>query len=131
QHGIKDMEVCVHRFRTPDDWVATLLHNNVVTVPSEPGNAAGGYMLSHEAARGDMELFAAFRFPLVKLTKLEMAEIARDMAFEDLLELTWFCHQPTRVGSPCGRCNPCKYTIKNGLQRRVPAWNRRFHARSL
>ncbi len=27
---------------------------------------------------------------------------------------TWFCYSPVD-GEPCGRCNPCKYTIQEGI----------------
>jgi hypothetical protein len=40
------------------------------------------------------------------------------------MELTWFCHRPIR-GEPCGVCNPCIYTIQEGLGVRVPASGRR------
>ena len=79
-------------------------------------------------ADGDLGLFAGFRFPLLPLTKPEMLAIATREGFARVLEQTWFCHTPTRGGRPCGVCAPCKYTIEEGLGRRVPWPGRAKHA---
>lgn len=77
------------------------------------------------------ELFKYFRFPLFDTTKQQMREQSTRAGFDDLMNLTWFCHRPTR-GQPCGRCNPCIYTIEEGLADRVPLRGRiRYHLRVL
>jgi hypothetical protein len=68
----------------------------------------------------DFAIFKCFALPIMHMTKLDMAEYARDHGFHDLLELTWFCHDPVD-GRPCGVCAPCRYTRSEGLERRVPA----------
>ena len=40
-----------------------------------------------------------------------------DNKYEDIMNLTWFCHTPID-GKPCGKCNPCRYTIEEGLRER-------------
>ena len=64
-------------------------------------------------------VFRYFRFPLILTTKLEMKKIAKENGFLDLMNLTWFCHTPIK-GRPCGRCNPCVGTIRDGLGYRIP-----------
>jgi hypothetical protein len=73
------------------------------------------------AYRGDSryELFRCFRLPLFDTTKREMRAQAREAGFDEIMSLTWFCHRP-RHGQPCGTCNPCIYTIEEGLGERVP-----------
>ena len=66
-------------------------------------------------------LLSRFRFPILELSKLGMQRRAKDAGFEDLLDSTWFCHQPTFDGRPCGFCGPCSYTLKEGLGHRIPA----------
>jgi hypothetical protein len=67
-----------------------------------------------------------FSFPILMLSKLEMEKKAASAGFLSIMEQTWFCHFP--VGSrPCGNCNPCRFTIEEGLARRVP-WQRRLRA---
>jgi hypothetical protein len=70
------------------------------------------------------ENFRRFAFPFLGKTKNEMAEIAQLHGFANLMEKTWFCHHPDRKGRPCGLCNPCVYTIQEGLARRVPTTSR-------
>ena len=66
---------------------------------------------------------------LFDMTKRHMQAEARLSGFDDLMNLTWFCHRP-RKGAPCGTCNPCIYTIEEGLGERVPLAGRvRYHLR--
>ena len=70
-----------------------------------------------------VELFRPFEFPLLGLSKNEMGEEAARDGFEDILELTWFCHTP-RNGQACGRCRPCQQVIQGKLHRRMPMSSR-------
>jgi hypothetical protein len=75
-------------------------------------------------------LFQFFRFPTYDLAKRDMGRIAKQEAFGDLLELTWFCLQPRNGSVPCGVCHPCLFTAEEGLGRRIPLVNRmRYHLR--
>ena len=69
---------------------------------------------------GDLALFAHFHFPVSDLTKLDMARIAADEGFADILEQTWFCHTPLVGRRPCGYCVACVHTRSDGLVGRVP-----------
>lgn len=73
-------------------------------------------------------IFERFSFPILKLTKLEMAKIAREAGFLELMELTHFCHTPRTAGRPCGRCVPCKDALFRGMGYRIP-WPTRLKMR--
>lgn len=73
------------------------------------------------AIEGDLRLFLSFRLPLIHVDKPAMRRRAQELGFDELLEQTWFCHQPTRRGRPCGRCVPCRVAVETGLGDRVPA----------
>lgn len=107
QHGIDDMELSIHR----DDKARKLLVDlvDVTRLRLDP------------RFTGDSrhELFKAFRFPLFDTSKQQMRTEARNAGLEEFMELTWFCHRPID-GEPCGVCNPCIYTIQEGLGDRVP-----------
>ncbi len=111
QHDIEDMELSIHR----DDKARELLADLV--------DASRSRLDPRREGDGRYELFKTFRFPLFDKTKEQMRTEARNAGFEELMELTWFCHRPIR-GEPCGVCNPCIYTIQEGLGDRVPARGR-------
>lgn len=48
-----------------------------------------------------------------------MENSAKETNFESIMEMIWFCFNPTWRKTPCGYCNPCKYTREEGLERRV------------
>lgn len=61
-------------------------------------------------------IFGNFRFPLplLQTTKFEMIGEYKRLGYENTLHKTWFCHTPVN-NEPCGVCNPCQMTIKEGL----------------
>lgn len=117
QHDIEGMELSIHR----DDKARELL--------AELIGPSRDRLDPRFAGDCRYELFKSFRFPLFDMTKRQMQAEARAGGFEDLMRLTWFCHKP-RHGQPCGTCNPCIYTIEEGLGERVPLSGRlRYHLR--
>lgn len=64
-------------------------------------------------------LFGAFGLPLVRTTRQQMVAQAQREGWMRLMGMTWFCHHPTRAGTPCGLCNPCLASIKQGFGWRV------------
>lgn len=111
QRGIDGMELAIHL----DDKARTLLADYV--------DGSRTALDARFAGLGPYELFRTFRFPLFDQSKTAMRERARQLGFEDLMKLTWFCHRP-RGGQPCGTCNPCIYTIEEGLSDRIPPFGR-------
>ena len=113
QNGLTDLELSVHQ----DDKAAIFLQPYVVR---DDNGGDPVYRLRDDPPDDDLRIFEHFRFPIFDLTKRDMERAAREHGFADVMELTWFCHIPTPQGEPCGRCNPCRYTIEEGLGRRIP-----------
>jgi hypothetical protein len=107
QHEIDAMELAIHR----DDKARELLVELIDSSRTQLDARFGG--------DSRYELFRRFRFPLFDKTKEQMRRESRAGGFEEIMKLTWFCHRP-RHGQPCGTCNPCIYTIEEGLGDRVP-----------
>ena len=38
--------------------------------------------------------------------------------YVDIMKTTWFCHSPIN-GKPCGKCNPCKGVVEEGMAERL------------
>lgn len=116
-HDIQGMELAIHR----DDKARELLVDCI--------DASHRKLHRHWAGDSRYELFKYFEFPLFDMSKRQMLEESCRARFEDLMQMTWFCHRP-RNGRPCGTCNPCIYTIEEGLGSRVPSVARaRYHFR--
>ena len=114
--GFPITELCIHR----DDKAAAVIGDRVVY-------ESNCIQVDAESGSDLHSLFARFRLPLFDLTKLEMESAALAAGFVDIMEISWFCHNPTSAGRPCGACNPCRYTRQEGLGRRVPrAYGRRL-----
>jgi hypothetical protein len=50
---------------------------------------------------------------VIHLTKEDMAVIAAQEPFDNLMRQTWFCHRPV-LGLPCETCRPCVLARQNG-----------------
>lgn len=111
--NIQGLELCIHR----DDKATTFIKNDVKKINTSDDYY---YVLIENPSISELQIFSYYRFPLLEITKLDMEKIARESGFTHILEETWFCHNPTKDGQPCGLCNPCKYTKEEGLGRRVP-----------
>lgn len=80
------------------------------------------YVIDNERSTEDIiKIFGRYHFPILNYTKLDMQKEAERDGFIDIMnKKTWFCHAP-RLDQPCGMCNPCIYTIKEGLTHRFSA----------
>lgn len=107
--GISNLELSIHK----DDHAQKFLQAYVV----KDGDS---FRLQENPSYADLKLFQHFRFPILEYTKLDMERIAVKHEFVALMNETVFCHTPLKNGKPCGECNPCRYTIAEGLKRRVP-----------
>jgi hypothetical protein len=114
QDKITNLELCIHA----DDRAEAFVRDHVEHEISEDGEA--GWRLRSEYGSDDLGIFANFRFPLLNLTKSEMRRASEADGFQEIMALTWFCHTPID-GCPCGVCNPCRYTIAEGMSDRLPA----------
>lgn len=70
-------------------------------------------------------IFERLRFPkhLFSIDKIKEVKLLKEWGCEDILHKTWFCHKPI-FGLPCGKCNPCKDALNEGLAWRVPILGR-------
>ncbi|MCG5494756.1 hypothetical protein [Ectothiorhodospira variabilis] len=101
------VELCIH----VDDKAYSVL-KSLKDEPLGPDSPDGG-----DARR----LIADhFTFPILEVSKVDMLHAARRDGYEDLMNLTWFCQIPTPSKTPCGFCNPCEWTVDEGLKYRVP-----------
>lgn len=111
----RSLELCVHR----DDRAYACVSEYLRSAESS-GDFGGGSNL----IRAYGKLFGKFGFPILEMTKVDMWAVAEGHGFDEILEMTWFCHKPTRWGRPCGQCNPCRYTIQEGFGWRISWWRR-------
>ncbi len=115
QFGLRGLELCIH----VDDKAEAFVRGHVERHESSDGD--GWWALGPGAAADpDLALFADYRFPLLRASKTEMRDQARSQGLLPLMLRTWFCHTP-QGDAPCGRCNPCVYTVEEGLAERLPA----------
>lgn len=84
------------------------------------GLELGAHRTDRVAVWAAHPFFAAFRFPLLDISKKEMRRRADKFGFLDILASTWFCHTPDARGRPCGMCRPCDFTYEQGLWWRLP-----------
>jgi hypothetical protein len=121
QEGLCDLELSVEACdrRDSSPW-----HHLYAQTVWEQDAFGGNRRLRGDCSDPDLEIFRPFRFPLLDTSKLDMQETAREYGFDDLLELSWFCHQPTGRGKPCGRCSPCQRALDFGMGRRIPRSSR-------
>lgn len=60
-----------------------------------------------------------FTLPLWHITKPETLQIFKEIGYEEVVPMTWFCAQPIK-GKPCGLCNPCGSTMDADMGFRLP-----------
>lgn len=112
--GHKGIELAVHQ----DDKAVLLINKYGKLKKVVDDNIGDYYVLDKEKTDKDVyTLFGNYHLPLVYLTKLDMKQYYIQNGYEDVMEKTWFCHKPIK-GKPCGKCNPCIYTIEEGLEER-------------
>lgn len=88
-------------------------------VKKKTENEISYFVLDQNRSENALRLvFGSFHLPLFHLTKVEMKKIYRQMELVDIAERAWFCFTPIN-GEPCGICNPCRYTIEEGLSERL------------
>ena len=118
QLAIDEMELGVH----VDDKVEAVLRSFTMEF-EHPGGFRSVRVDPRHAGSAEFTLFRYFSFPLFSTDKVEIGERAEAEGWGDIMDMTWFCHRPSR-GRPCGICAPCLYTIEEGLAHRVPASRR-------
>lgn len=78
------------------------------------------YVIDAEKSKFELiKLFGNLNFPIIDKSKMKMKEIAEKMGYGEIMNMTWFCHNPIN-NEPCGFCNPCISTIRSGFRYRFP-----------
>ena len=98
---------------------AMLVINKYGNLVKKTDETTGDYFIldTNETQEDVATLFKYYRFPLATMKKTEMKSIYMDSGYEAVMNSTWFCFNP-KNNKPCGYCNPCKYTIEEGLPER-------------
>lgn len=127
QNGVDRIELCIHRddkaHRVVEPFVCEVAEATEVMVIFDP----------RHVGTPEQALFRYFAYPLFQLSKQDMAAQARAHGWTETMRLTWFCHEPRGKRRPCGVCNPCIYTIEEGLGWRLPlrSWLAYYNRRAL
>ena len=111
QHNINDLELSIHI----DDKAHRFIKDVVEKRVDQNGET---YKLASGIENSDpLSLFKPYKFPLLEWSKVKMKEYALEKGTLEIMNMTWFCYKP-RNGKPCGLCNPCRYSIEEGMEYR-------------
>ena len=111
------LELCLERSDYSNIFLALDRCGDLVVV-SDQGDHY--FVLKEQLSHPEFGIFHSVRFPIIDKTKLDTAKLSEQYGFADLMDLTWFCHNPNPDGTPCGICHPCQQTREDGLDWRVP-----------
>lgn len=123
EHELFPLELCIH----VDDKAHAFIKEHTRKI-DDP--VAGEYyeLGKLSPTESDLKLFLPFRFPILDWSKTEMRAYAEKANALPVMMQTWFCFSPIK-GQPCGVCNPCRYSIAEGMSERFsPAALRRHRA---
>lgn len=110
-NSISNMELCIEKEENGRAY--RIIKDCIVLLNTETYSS---YIVDKKFEQTDTyELFKFFSFPIIHISKSEMAEIARDYDFIEILHASWFCHNPLKNSVPCGTCNPCIDHMKSNL----------------
>lgn len=107
----EDLELSIHE----DDTAVIIINKYGKLLECESESKGKYHILNKDKSPENLvKIFGNFHFPLLNITKLEMKAFAEENGFNEIMNKTWFCHSPLN-DEPCGICNPCIYTIEEGL----------------
>ncbi len=118
ENEITDMQLSIEKPHSSEEdyWGQKL--NKILSESNI--NSESVYRVGEEFKGSDMYLiFQYFSFPIRKITKMEMANITDEHDWNKIMNLTWFCHNPTNNMKPCGICKPCLQIINKGFGWRI------------
>jgi hypothetical protein len=121
QIGITDMQICFEaRIQPTKERFDT---GRLVSDTSDGSQSEIRIDPKYKTTKANL-ILQYFTFPTINLTKNQMADIGKKNGWNEILEMTWFCHQPTKNKLPCGRCIPCSIAIGEGFGWRIPIKSR-------
>ncbi len=80
------------------------------------------YELDPDRSSEDIiNVFGKFRYglPMVNLNRLETLQEYKELGYEEVIPMTWFCAHPIK-GKPCGLCTPCEGYMESNMGFRLP-----------
>lgn len=98
------MDECVEK--SSHSIMGKLVENYVILITDESIPVLHNYKLPHDI----YSIFKNLRFPIIRLTKDDMLEMAKKDGYDHILHQTISCWFP-KDGKPCGNCNMCKERI--------------------
>lgn len=108
---VKGLEMAIHQ----DDKAVGVINEFGKVIKRYHEEVGYYYVLDPENSSIDAQrIFGNFHFPLLEYTKIRMKKEAEEGGVIDLMNRTWFCYFPVN-GEPCGICNPCVYSIDEGM----------------
>ena len=107
------IELSIHK----DDKAITLIHKHGALILQEDEYGAYYVIDKSKSSQELITLFDNQHFPLADYTKLQMRQEYISLGLVKIINDTWFCYKPID-GKPCGICNPCRYTIEEGMSER-------------
>lgn|SRR5690606_18517781 len=111
---VNGLELSIHQ----DDKAVSVINEFGKVIKVHHADIGDFFILDPATSTQDAQkVFGNFRLPLLEYTKVRMKEEAMAGGFMDVMDLTWFCYFPIN-NEPCGVCNPCIYTIDEGLDYR-------------
>lgn len=110
----KGIELSIHK----DDKAIQLINKYGELIKVTDRIIGDYYIIDQKNSASDLiKLFGNYHLPLVNCTKLQMRDYYLNHGYKEIMDLTWFCFSPVK-GRPCGKCNPCIYTIEEGMKER-------------
>lgn len=111
---INNLELTIHKDDKAFDIIK--MYGNIIEISDD---VKGNYFKidTSTSSKELIRLFENFHFPILNYSKLEMKKTAEINGYLHIMNKTWFCYRPVD-GQPCGECNPCIYTIEEGLRYR-------------
>ncbi|MFC7523371.1 hypothetical protein ACFQRK_05420 [Parapedobacter sp. GCM10030251] len=121
---VKNLELAIHE----DDKASSIIKKYGSLIKKQDELIGDYYVLNQDVSTESLiKVFGHYRFPILDANKLAMKRWAEEMNYIDIMNKTWFCHLP-KNNKPCGICNPCMYTIEEGLEYRFSKGAlRRYH----
>jgi len=119
ERRIKDMHLSVRNpFKSKENNLDEIFNNMLIR---DVVNSQSIYKLDPDNKNSNIFiLFKYFVLPIRMFTKVQMNEIALSKGWKNIMDLTWFCQNPTYNEKPCGICTPCQQKINSGLEWRIP-----------
>lgn len=111
---VNGLELCLEKAETSKARNCILKFGKIKTITE--GKVTYCIIDNKNSSSDLIKVFGAFHFPLplFEMTKLDMREEYVKLGFGESIDKTWFCFTPID-NEPCGLCNPCISSIKEGM----------------